>query len=65
MTILLGLSMSASRHCMRWHDKAEAKLESGVFLPQITPAQLVRLREPFDSDEFLFELKMDGHSPIW
>ncbi len=29
-------------------------------LPQFSPAQLVRLRDPFDSSEFLYELKMDG-----
>lgn len=27
---------------------------------QFTPAQLIRKPEPFDSDEYLFELKMDG-----
>jgi hypothetical protein len=31
-----------------------------VFLQQFTPAQLIGNREPFDSDEFLYELKMDG-----
>jgi hypothetical protein len=29
-------------------------------LPQFTPADLTRLRDAFDSDEYLFELKMDG-----
>ncbi len=31
-----------------------------MILLQFSPAPLTRIREPFDSDEFLFELKMDG-----
>jgi bifunctional non-homologous end joining protein LigD len=31
-----------------------------VFLQQFTPAQLVRIPEPFDDPGYIFELKMDG-----
>jgi hypothetical protein len=31
-----------------------------VPVPNIVPANLIRLREPFDSAEYVFELKMDG-----
>jgi bifunctional non-homologous end joining protein LigD len=31
-----------------------------VNLPQFTPAQLIRIREPFDDPGYLYELKMDG-----
>ena len=33
--------------------------ESGVSLPQFTPAALIRRPGPFDSDNYIFELKMD------
>jgi len=29
-------------------------------LAQLTAADLIRLREPFDSEAYVFELKMDG-----
>ena len=35
-----------------------------MLLPQFTLAQLIRIPEHFDSDEFLFELKMDGFRAI-
>jgi len=35
-----------------------------VTLPQFSPAQLVPIAQPFDSDDFLFELKMDGFRAI-
>jgi ATP-dependent DNA ligase len=41
----------------RHHPKNQA---SEVFLQQFTPAQLVRIPEPFDDPGYLFELKMDG-----
>jgi bifunctional non-homologous end joining protein LigD len=31
-----------------------------VSIPQFTPAELIRVREPFDSPEYIYELKMDG-----
>jgi bifunctional non-homologous end joining protein LigD len=31
-----------------------------VFLPQFSPAPLVRIREPFDDPAYIYELKMDG-----
>ena len=31
-----------------------------MFLQQFSPAQLVRIPEPFDDPGYLFELKMDG-----
>lgn len=33
-------------------------------LANFTPADLIRLGEPFDSDEYLFELKMDGFRAV-
>src|SRR3984885_10641616 len=41
----------------RHHPKNQA---SEVFLPQFTPAPLVRIREPFDDPGYIYELKMDG-----
>jgi hypothetical protein len=29
-------------------------------LAHVTPAQLIRLRDPFDGGEYVYELKMDG-----
>ena len=31
-----------------------------MLLPQFTPAQLIRIREPFDDPGYIYELKMDG-----
>ena len=31
-----------------------------VPLPEFTPADLIRPPEPFDHDDFIFELRMDG-----
>lgn len=31
-----------------------------MFIPQFIPAAPIRIREPFDSEEYVFELKMDG-----
>ena len=33
-------------------------------LPQFTPAELIRRPEPFDHDEYIFELKMDGFGAL-
>jgi len=35
-------------------------LKPALPLAHFTPADLIRLREPFDSEEYLFELKMDA-----
>jgi ATP-dependent DNA ligase len=35
-------------------------LNSPLMLPRISPIRLSRRPEPFDSDEFLYELKIDG-----
>src|SRR5712692_9186270 len=32
--------------------------------PQFTPAELLRLRDAFDHEDYLFELKFDGFRPL-